>query len=96
MSTQYTREYFIAKFEAIPEEKWLAGTFKDGDCCCALGHCGATEQGETPESRALGTIFWRGAKTSVVSINDGEWSRYLQPTPKQRVLAALRDLPETK
>lgn len=49
--TQYTPQYFIDKFEAIPEENWC-----------------------------------------ISSVNDGLDERYQQPTPKQRILAALRDI----
>lgn len=42
MSTIYTKEYFIAKFEAIPEERWLENAFSDAEMKrrCALGFCG--------------------------------------------------------
>jgi hypothetical protein len=91
MSTQYTREYFIAKFEAIPEEKWTTDTYRDAaGRCCALGHCK-----EGIEQRELSNrLLMVGA--SAIQVNDKKNRRYQQPTPKQRILAALRDLPETK
>jgi hypothetical protein len=62
MSTQYTRDYFIAKFEAIPEELWTTRVFRDGGKCCAMGHCGAnyTDAGpaiHTAESVGLAYKF---------------------------------------
>lgn len=101
----YDKAYFIAKFEAIPEERWTTGVCRSGQHCCSLGHCGETslhimlaEYGA--EARALialfppspdGSLF--GADGGVVEINDGWDLRYTQPTPRARILAALRDLP---
>lgn len=38
---EYTVDYFIKKFEAIPEERWTTGTFLsyEEERRCALGHC---------------------------------------------------------
>ena len=87
----YNADYFIAKFEAIPEEKWTTLTYHEGDKSCALGHCGRTIGGCTQESRALGDLFEKHGLW-VPDVNDGCDSRYPQPTPKQRILAALRDI----
>ncbi len=39
----YTIDYFISKFEAIPEDKWVIGVVRTNDGrCCAMGHCGVT------------------------------------------------------
>lgn len=88
----YDAAYFIAKFEAIPEEKWTTGNYSDysGDCLCALGHCGETARRETPEANALRKLA-RESRACPAAINDGEHPLYKQPTPKQRVLAWLRD-----
>lgn len=87
--TTYDVDYFIAKFEAIPEGAWCVGAFRKGIQCCALGHCGDSEDVETPEEAAAlrDVLCW-----AVARINDGEDYRYEQPTPKQRILAALRDI----
>lgn len=91
--TKYDASYFIAKFEAIPEEKWCTDGFtNDAGQCCAAGHCGLRNDSDwTPgmEAYALDQIF---DDLDVVSVNDGKDSRYPQPTPKQRILAALRDI----
>jgi hypothetical protein len=92
-ATEYTVDYFIAKFKAIPEEKWCVEAYKDDSGrCCALGHCMAED---TPEVEAsfesiygLFTRIFAGPTT----VNDGRDPRYPQPTPKQRILAALRDI----
>lgn len=94
----YTRDYFIQKFEAIEEDQWLVGEFEHHGRCCALGHCGHTGDGHTEESRALRTLLEHhnpdnSMHYAVFCINDNEHPSYKQPTPKQRILAALRDLP---
>lgn len=102
-------QYFIDKFEAIPEDRWTTFTQIDSqERRCALGHllpssynyetwskgwgcCGS----ETEEGKALCLLFspirFSGACT-VANINNGEDDKYQQDTPKQRVLAALRDI----
>lgn len=91
-----TAQYFIEKFEAIPEEKWTVGEYEDGGRCCALGHCGVRAGHPlTPEEDALTMLFLKAdaENTLIVSrVNDGFDPRYPQPTPKQRILAALRDI----
>ncbi len=62
---EYTLDYFIAKFEAIPETLWTTGSYlsPDGTCCCALGHLGVRRHPETlrgiktEESIALGVLL---------------------------------------
>lgn len=87
----YNVNYFIKKFEAIPEEMWLAGGLGDnGGRRCALGHChaDALSSKATKESSLLMVLL----KFRAPEINDGEDERYQQPTPKQRILAALNDV----
>lgn len=93
----YTVDYFIDKFEKIPEENWLEnGCFQDGNGrFCALGHCALRPWSRvTSEAVALNRLFVK-IYSSVVNINDGKCSKYLQPTPKQRILAALHDIKKT-
>jgi hypothetical protein len=87
---QYTVDYFIKKFEAIPEDKITGSIWwsAESNCGCAHGHCGVRyEKGETEESRGL-LVFLPLASAITV----GTHSRYQQPTPKQRILAALYDI----
>lgn len=90
----YDLNYFIAKFEAIPEWKWITLRYHDERGSCALGHCGCREnQDATTESLALETIFKDHLDTHVYKVNDGGYfALYQQPTPKQRILAALYDI----
>lgn len=87
---QNTVDYFINKFNPIPEEKWITDKFiDDNNCCCAYGHCGArVTAGDTQESIYLWDLFHRN-KLSVSMINDGTTTLFQQSTPKQRILAAL-------
>lgn len=88
----YDVDYFIKKFEAIPEERWCTGYYhkEDRTKFCALGHCGRfVSDADSIESLALRRVF----HPAVVSIiNDNGNIRYSQATPKQRILAALYDI----
>lgn len=106
-------QYFINKFEAIPEEMWCSfRQVNEQGQRCALGHfmpAGATPfeayGHKTEEGIAAGKLF-RGiivethkavdpkeqGQMNIVVINNGEVPEYQQPTPKQRILAALRDI----
>lgn len=57
----YNVDYFIKKFEAIPEERWCTTFFNLGDRSCANGHCGVMgttmSQNSTDESRALQSVL---------------------------------------
>lgn len=85
----------IAYMEATEENAWRVDTVRsaDGTTNCFFGHLfnmGGTD--------ARGNELWNGfenvwASTYMIyPINDGTDSRYPQATPKQRVLAYLRDL----
>lgn len=105
----YTVDYFIKKFEAIPKNQWTTAMFvntKDGSKC-AGGHCGLSpSQNCTEEAIALAKLLEPLKKTlingnpgyddvifdNITTINDGQAKEYSQPTPKQRILAALNDV----
>jgi hypothetical protein len=83
---------FIKFFEPIPEEKWCVGEFINTDGkCCALGLCGGRWREQTDESISLFNLFLAHG-LYIERVNDGLYSKYNQPTPKQRILAALRDI----
>lgn len=97
METKYTKEYFINKFQAIPEEDWGKGCV---DNHCVLWHCGVRidNQGDyipTEESEALGELL--GPKEipdvlyRVYRINDGAVGDE-ELSPKQRILNALNSI----
>lgn len=127
-------QYFIEKFEAIPEEKWCVDVLSSEDGkFCANGHCNVRPSGFaffnhhimqfsslhnlTDESRALQKVFsklkvhyriellidgtitdgWHTGhppEYSIIAaeINNNLVAEYQQETPKQRILAALRDI----
>lgn len=89
----YDVNYFIAKFSAIPEDKWCTDMYKDGDKYCAYGHCGRGIFDMTVEAKHLSDLF-EEIRTPVARINDGDPGNriYRQSTPKQRILAALYDI----
>jgi hypothetical protein len=94
-----TLDPIIAHMEATPEGSWQTDTVrsKDGSTNCFFGHLFA--MGSDDEH---GSALWNGfenlwASTYLIyPINDGENSRYPQATPKQRILAYLRDLRDGK
>lgn len=103
----YDVNFFIAKFSAIPEHSWMNGSWKDGDRCCAGGHCGMRNNNlgvETPEYKSLEDLLSQNLSLThrwqtnaigfafVPLINDGDSNEYQQETPKQRILAALYDI----
>lgn len=111
----YTVDYFIEKFEAIPEEKWTTGELvREGGCMCVLGHCGLSDPvkdyvNPTAEALALGNILLQHDRIKARTredisegpaieacwqLNDSGHDIYgfTEPTPKQRILAALRDI----
>lgn len=99
---EYTLDYFIKKFEAIPEEKWTTKSYGSDGVHCALGHCMGNKYTLTNSEietlvKLTGlcfgyTEFEGGDSTLIANINDGLNSNYKQETPKQRVLAFLNDL----
>lgn len=65
METKFTKEYFIEKFEAIPDELYTMCDLtspRNPDCHCALGHCGVEYGNDsnyvyTDESIALSDLL---------------------------------------
>jgi len=92
MTPYYNAQFFIDKFDNIPEENWLMGKYSDGaGKKCALGHCGVIH-GWLDDSQAAALVFVLATQgANPVDVNDGHDVRYTQATPKQRILAALRD-----
>lgn len=89
--------YFIAKFSAIPVEKWCNGALtkyaldEKGQLTgevqhCALGHC------QVEERYILNNILEPTGALSATYINDGWHVKYRQTHPKERILAALKDV----
>ena len=100
--TKYDVNYFINKFETIPDYEWCEGqctkVLNNNIQHCALGHCGVTKNMEgndlTDESKALIKLFggnpnkpcYEGGADAVISVNDGG------PGSKQRILNKLKSL----
>mgnify|MGYP005833708425 CR=1 FL=1 len=92
-TNKYDLKYFIEKFVAIPDDEWTTNDFENyiGQRC-ALGHCGF-RKGQT-SGFAEGDHLMELLGHEVVAINDGVVTHYKQKTPKQRILAALKDIRE--
>lgn len=89
--SEFTVDYFIAKFEAIPDKFWCIKRFNDpwSGAHCALGHCNWSGEGrESEEGMALNKLLM----FETTYINDYKSFHYPQETPKERMLAALADV----
>ncbi len=90
----YDLDYFIQKFEAIPEEQWcqILCTNSD-DQHCALGHCGAKTiyDDAVPEASALKKLVLRLSPTQapIWRANDTP-RRFAATTPRNGVLNYLK------
>lgn len=85
--TNYTVDYYINKFESIPEEEWCTDKITDNSGRhCALGHCIENDK----ETISLSELIWSNLGCSAATINDNHNKSFNQPTPKQRILAALK------
>lgn len=92
-TTNYDVDDMIKFFNSFDESMWHVGAYSNGGGkYCAAGLCGAHEFKSTPRADALNILFSDHLKASIPHINDGLDMRYQQPTPKQRILAALRDI----
>lgn len=94
-------DYFIEKFEAIPEEQWTTGKYRNAEGrCCALGHCGKFQAFvDTEEAKDLYAVIARLSPRpfSVGSINDnvyGEVGFFFGTTPKARIVNYLKAVKE--
>lgn len=89
----------------IPENKWITEKYGNGTGCCAIGHYHRIVEGlkykDIPNLNVIGINEEAGnlncmASPSLASINDGTNLNYKQPTPKQRVIAFLNDVINSK
>lgn len=87
IDTLKTAEQFYAFFSLIPEQQWCTGQYAEGIQHCTLGHLGERNGTTIPAC----TLLERILEASAATINDGQDQRYQQPTPKQRILAALKE-----
>lgn len=87
-----TAAFFLAKFRAIPDELWCVKQYHGaGWQRCAIGHTQGYKM--AGQERALIALFDTLGKgrhgQACKDINDGLDPRFPQPTPKQRIIAAL-------
>lgn len=90
----YTVDYFINKFQAIPEEKWITGVFSSKGKHCALGHCLTEPSKNTLQySRSQEYVDLQELLSKRATyINDKPTVQFPHDTPKKRILAALLDI----
>lgn len=92
----FSLEYFINKFEAIPEKNWIVGwywgyTNESGyeKAYCVLGHCRYKIGKPSEEGNKLIKLF-KDNNLCVMDVNDGRDEQFHQKTPKERILTALK------
>ncbi len=100
-----TPQDFIDFFSAIPEENWRCdGNYgrKDELQHCAVGHLGFRD-GKVPQTEetilnlnALNYLFSINNLPLIINVNDLPSEQFPQPTPKQRILAALEYIKENE
>lgn len=102
---EYTIDYFIDKFQKIPDDKWMVGGLGEFDKNCAMGFCGGYSSMETQQLASM-FMSWHNRYTYLVSwepvryvytVNDnlsinGKCYFDSDTTPKARILAALYDI----
>lgn len=89
-----TIQEIIDYMEATPEDSWLTGYVRATDQRnCFFGHLFNMEQ-DQKEANHLWNWFEEMYATTymIYPVNDGEAPEYQQPTPRQRVIAYLKDL----
>lgn len=107
MKNKYTVDYFIKKFEKIPQKEWTVGEYvNDKGKCCALGHCGAKlvfdkhsgieDEYFPEEAEALKELLVYYTAYLPSLINDGDVSEYNLGHPKKNILAALGEIKKIK
>lgn len=90
-----TIEAVIAHMEGTDESAWLTDVVRsaDGSRNCFFGHLFSMGADDREGTRLWDWFESEYSTTySVYPINDGDHPGYRQETPKQRVLAYLRDL----
>lgn len=96
---EYNVDFFIEKFQAIPELRWWTGQYisNDGYAKCAMGHCGCVSGFDAEfnkEVSSLILLFGGFLGFNIHSINDGDNRAFPEATPKQRILSALHKIKE--
>jgi hypothetical protein len=84
----YDVDHFIRKYEPIPDDQWITGSYRKDGKCCALGFISDVLG---LEAEALRRLF-RKVGAEVTSVNDEQCVKYQQATPKGRIMAVLYDV----
>ena len=90
-------DYFIKKFDSIPETEWILDNGINYRHAAGLCDPGTPFQGKQghwwpepdSERQDLGTLLWIELQECISDINDGKSKKFKQTTPKSRILAAL-------
>ncbi len=88
----YNIQYFINFFSQIPEENFLVRKYRECEKGCAMGLLQDNLLAHSTLYNIGNKYFRSASSTSIIDINNGDHPQYQQPTPKQRILAALYDI----
>jgi hypothetical protein len=98
MNSKFSIDSVINHMEGTSEESWCMDVVKTKDGQnCFYGHLFDMGSNQD-EANDLWNWFEAAYATTymVFPVNDGQHSQYQQPTPKQRILAYLKDLRDGK
>lgn len=94
-----TSQELLNLFQQQPEENWITGSYAEYNKCCAMGfmrkHCRADKNisvfvEEAKWIQASGEFLTDN--TNIIIVNDKATEKYPQSTPKQRVIALVKDM----
>lgn len=89
----YTVDHFISFFKAIPEENFLVREYGNEKVGCSMGLLSKSGMAHCEFGDLLTDHFGKTKDyNTAITINNGDHPDYQQPTPKQRILAALYDI----
>ena len=90
---EFTIDYFIEKFEAIPESQWCIKTTEDEfGRKDASGHCGVKRSGPLTREALVLNKFVYTDYLCISYVNDGTLAAATGSTPKARVVNVLKKL----
>ena len=97
ITTMKTIQEIIDYMESTPEESWCTDVVRTDNKNCFFGHLFSMGK-DDKEGNELWGMFEEGWATTymIYPVNDGENPKYQQATPKQRVIAYLKDLRDGK
>lgn len=90
-------DVIIDHMNSTTEDSWCTNVVRKEDKNCFFGHLFSMGKNDKEGNFLWGAFEEIWATTYMIyPVNDGEHPRYNQPTPKQRIIAYLKDLRDGK